>query len=85
MKKIFSVGNICLFLAAIVLTIVTAVIVNACGGDRLSCIMSSAFAGVIGTMAIGGIAEACNWKLTESPAPGLIATIVGMVIVMLIF
>lgn len=85
MKKIFSVGNICLFLVAIVLTIVTAVIVNACGGDRLSCIMSSAFAGVIGTMAIGGIAEAFNWELTESPAPGFIATIVGMVIVMLIF
>lgn len=85
MKKIFSVGNICLFLAAIVLTVVTAVIVNACGGDRLSCVMSSVFAGVIGTMAIGGIAEACNWKIGESPAPGLIATLVGMVLVLLLF
>lgn len=85
MKKIFSVGNVCVFIAALVLTIVTAVIVNACGGDKLSCVMSSAFAGVISTMAIGGIAEACDWKLTESPAPGFIATIVGMVIVMLIF
>ena len=85
MKNLFSFGNICLFVVALVLTIVTAVIVNACGGDKLSCVMSSVFAGIIGTMAIGGIAEACNWKLTESPAPGLIATLVGLVLVMLFF
>ena len=85
MKKIFSVGNICLFLAAIVLTVVTAVIVNACGGDRLSCIMSSAFAGIIGTMAIGGVANIFHWEITEGPEPGIIATLVGMVLVLLLF
>ncbi len=83
MKKIFSVGNICVFIAALVLTIVTAVIVNACGGDKLSCFMSSVFAGIIGTLLFGGIAEAFKWEITEGPEPGIIATLVGMVIVML--
>lgn len=83
MKKIFSVGNICVFIAALVLTIVTAVIVNACGGDNLSCFMSSVFAGIVGTLLFGGIAEACKWEITEGPEPGIIGTLVGMVIVML--
>lgn len=83
MKKIFSLGNICLFVAALVLTIGTALIVNACGGERISCIMSSVFAGIIGTMAIGGVAEYYDKKITEGPEAGLIASLIGMVLVML--
>ena len=52
MKKIFNVGNICLFLAALLVTVATAVIVNVCGGDKLSVVMASAFAGIIGTLAL---------------------------------
>jgi hypothetical protein len=85
MKKIFSVGNVCLFIAAIVLTVATAAIVNACGGDRISCIMSSAFASIIGTMTIGGVANIFHWEITEGPEPGIIATLVGMVLVLLLF
>jgi hypothetical protein len=85
MKKIFSVGNICLFVAALVLTFGTGLIVNLCHCSHLSCVMSSAFAGVIGTMAICGIAGAGHWDVVDSPAAGLIATIVGMVLVMLFF
>lgn len=83
MKKFFSFGNICLFLVALVLTIGTALIVKSCGGDRISCIMSSVFGGIIGTMAIGAVAEKTNAKIAESPAPGLIASLIGIVLVML--
>ena len=80
MKKIFNVGNICLFLAALLVTVATAVIVNVCGGDKLSVVMASAFAGIIGTLAFGGIAEASKWEITDGPEPGIIGTLAGMVI-----
>lgn len=83
MKKIFSVGNICLFVAALVLTFGIALIVNICGGDALSCFMSGTFGGIIGTLAIGGIAEACKWNITEGPEAGIIGTLAGMVLVLL--
>lgn len=80
MKKIFNLGNICLFLAALLVTVATAVIVNVCGGEKLSVVMASAFAGIIGTLAFGGIAEARKWEITDGPEPGIIGTLAGMVI-----
>ena len=83
MKKILTLGNICLFIAALVLTIGAALISNACGGDKLTAVFVSAFVGIGGTMTIGGLAEYFNWKITDGPEPGLVATIVGLIIVML--
>ena len=78
MKKIFSVANICLFVIALVLTVGAALIVMICGGDRISCFMTGAFAGIIGTMIVGALSGLLKWDFVDSPAAGLIATMVGM-------
>ena len=83
MKKLFSKANVVLFVLALVFTVGAALIARMCGGDALTKVMCAAFAGVIGTMGIGGLATTMDWEFTESPAPGLIATIIGMVLVVL--
>lgn len=83
MKKIFSVGNICLFVAALVLTFGIALIVDICGGESIDSFMSGSFAGLIGTMAFGAIAGACGYKLPEGPEAGIVGTLVGMFLVFL--
>ena len=80
MKQILSISNIVLFVIAIAITIGAAEIVNACGGDKLSSVLTGAAAGIVGTMLFGAVAEKCKWEITSSPVAGVIGMAAGVVL-----
>lgn len=80
MKQILSITNIVLFVIALVLTMAGAYIVNACGGDKVSSVLTGAAAGIVGTMLFGAIADKCNWSIASSPVAGAIGMAVGVIL-----
>ena len=83
MKKIFTTANIILFIIALVIALLGALVAIQLGGDKLSAVLTSVAAGIVGTMIIGGIASVCKWDIGSSPAAGAIGSLVGMAAVYL--
>ena len=83
MKKIFSTSNIILFIVALIIALLGALVAIHFGGDKLSAVLTSVAAGIVGTMIIGGIANVCKWDVGSSPAAGAIGALVGMAAVCL--
>ena len=83
MKQIFNVKNIVLFIVAMVFALVAALIVNQCGGDKMSAVLTSVAAGIVGTMLIGVIGTVCKWELGSSPVAGALGALIGMITVYL--
>ena len=85
MKKIFTTANIILFIIALVIALLGALVAIQLGGDKLSAVLTSVAAGIVGTMIIGGIASVCKWDIGSSPAAGALGSLVGMAAVYLFF
>ena len=80
MKQILSISNIVLAVIALVMTLAGAYIVNACGGDKLSSVLTGAAAGIVGTMLFGAIADKCNWSIASSPVAGVVGMAAGVIL-----
>ena len=85
MKKIFTTANIILFIIALVIALLGALVAIQFGGDKLSAVLTSVAAGIVGTMIIGGLANVCKWDIGSSPAAGALGSLVGMAAVYLFF
>ena len=81
MKKIFTTANIILFCIALVIALLGALVAIQLGGDKLSAVLTSVAAGIVGTMIIGGLASVCKWDIGSSPAAGAIGALIGMIAV----
>ena len=84
-EKFLTKGNIALFTIALVATVITALVVNLCGGERITVQFAGPMGGILGVLLIGGLYEVCNQKAPMGPEPGILGVVAGALINILLF
>lgn len=83
--KFLTKGNIVLFLIAMAVTFITALVCSLCGAERLTVLFSGPMGGILGVLIIGGLYEICNKKAPMGPDPGILGVIAGTLVNILVF
>jgi len=84
-EKFLNKGNISLFAVTFLVTVLTAVICNLCGADRLTTVCCAPVGGIISVLGIGALCEIEDVSLPVSPDAGVLGTTLGLILTMIIY
>ena len=84
-EKFFTRGNIALFVIAFAVTLIAAIIVDLCGADRLSTVLTAPACGILSILLIGGLYEITGQKAPMGPDPGILGVVIGTLVTMIIY
>jgi len=84
-EKFLTRGNIALFVISFAVTLITAIIVNLCGADRISTVLTAPAGGILSVLLIGGLYEITGQKAPMGPEPGILGVVIGTLIALIIY
>lgn len=84
-EKFLTRGNIALFIIALAVTLITALVCNMCGAERITTVLTAPMGGILSVLLIGALYEIANQKAPMGPEPGILGVIVGTLVSLLIF
>lgn len=84
-EKFLTRGNIALFIIALAVTLITALVCNMCGAERITTVLTAPMGGILVVLLVGALYEFVNVKAPMGPEPGILGVIVGTLVSLLIF
>lgn len=84
-EKFLNKGNISLFTVAFVFTVLTAVVCDLCGAERLTTVFCAPIGGVLSVLGIGALCEIADYRLPVGPGAGILGIVVGAIITLITF
>lgn len=84
-EKFLSKGNISLFAAAFIFTMLTAVLCNIFGAERLTTVFCAPMGGTLSILGIGALCEIEDLQLPVGPGAGILGVVIGALLTIIIF
>ena len=84
-EKFLTRGNIALFIIAVAVTLITGLVCNLCGAERITTVLTAPMGGVLSILLVGALYEIVNQKAPMGPEAGILGVVFGTIISLIIF